>query len=79
MSRLFLLFAPVLLLSACAPKSVAISVPPAERFQPVLEPKVPEGSTDADVAGYLIALVKALRESNAKLAWLGDWAEGVTE
>jgi hypothetical protein len=40
---------------------------------------VPEGSTDADVAGYLIDLVTALRAANGKLAWLGDWAEGVTE
>lgn len=69
----------MLSLSACAPKSVAISVPPAERFQPVLEPKVPEGSTDADVAGYLIDLVAALRAANGKLAWLEDWAEGVSD
>jgi hypothetical protein len=88
MSRISLLFAPLLLVSACGQKPVEIAVPPPERFAPVAEPKVPAGEADCDgepcisdrqAASYIIALIDALRTANNKLAWLGDWRAGVTE
>lgn len=52
-----------------------IAAPPPERFAPVAEPAIPAGDTDAEVAGYLIDLVSALREANDRLAWLRDWRD----
>lgn len=73
------LLAPLSLLcsAACANKSVELAVPPPERFAPVAEPAVPEGNTDREVAGFIVELVTALREANARLLWLKDWSEGV--
>lgn len=74
-----LLFPALLLLCSCGPKAIEIAAPPAERFEPVAEPTVPEGDTDAEVASFIIELVKALRESNGKLEWLRDWRNGVMD
>lgn len=54
-------------------------VPPAERFAPVPEPRVPDGNTDAEAAGFIISLVKALREANARLEWLRDWRNEISD
>lgn len=43
------------------------------------EPALPAGDSDAEVAGYLVDLVTALRRANERLQWLRDWREGVTE
>ena len=79
MRTFFLLCSAGLLLCSCGPKAVEIAAPPVERFEQVAEPKVPAGDTDAEVAGYLIDLVTALREANLRLSWLADWREGVTD
>jgi len=79
MKPLSLLALPLALLSmSCGDKQPVISAPAPSRFEPVAEPAVPAGDTDADVSGYIGALVDALRAANAKLLWLGDWQRAVT-
>jgi hypothetical protein len=75
LSRLTLL-APFAL-AACGQPQPVHSTPPPEWTQPVAEPAVPEGSTDADVADYLIRLREAFMEANARLKRLDDWREGL--
>lgn len=36
-------------------------------------PAPPAGNSDAEVAGLISAYDRALREANARLAWLGVW------
>lgn len=64
-------------LTACGPTTPVISTPPPERFTPVAEPAVPAGDSDAEVSGYIVSLIDALRKANGELLWLDDWRKGV--
>lgn len=66
-----------LLLTACGQPTPVISTPPPEWTEPVAEPPVPAGDSDAEVASYIIALHDALTAANNRLLRLKDWAEGV--
>jgi len=74
------LLAPLLglCLQACGPTQPVISTPPPERFSQVAEPPIPAGDSDAEVSGYIVSLIDALRKANGELAWLDDWRKGVT-
>lgn len=67
----------LLLLSACNQPAPAISTPPAECVRTVPEPAVPATATDESVAGYIVALVDALRTGNNRLRCVADWRDGV--
>ena len=80
MKRAFLLVLPcALFLTSCADKQVRIATPPVERFEPVAEPPVPAGDTDAEVADYIKRLVAWGRAQRDKLAWLRDWRTEVSD
>ena len=49
------------------------------RFSQVDELAIPAGDTDAEVSGYIVALIDALKVANRKLARLEDWRNGVTK
>lgn len=74
-----LLFLAPLALAACGQPQPVHSTPPPEWTQPVAEPAVPEGSTDADVADYLIRLREAFVEANARLLRLDRWRAKLSE
>lgn len=69
----------LLCLPSCAAKQVRIATPPIERFQPIAEPGVPKGDTDAEVAGYIVRLIDWGRANAGKLEWLQDWRSEVTD
>jgi hypothetical protein len=80
MKRAFLLALPCALFCvSCGPKPVEIAVPPVERFEPIPEPEVPAGDSDAEVADYIKRLVLWGRGLTGQIVWLRDWREGVTE
>lgn len=66
-----------LLLASCGNPAPVISTPPAECVQIVPEPAVPDTADDASVAGYIVALVDALRTGNNRLQCVADWRDGV--
>jgi len=75
---LFASIAP-LALAACGQSASVISTPPPAWTQPVAEPAVPADDSDASVAEYIIGLVEAIREANARLKRLDDWREGLPD
>jgi len=38
---------------------------------------VPEGTTDADVAGFIVSLADAGNNCRNAVAWLRDWSAGL--
>jgi hypothetical protein len=70
----------------CGTDRPTITLPPAEKLEPVAFPTIPVGEascegqpclSDREAAVLIADLSKALDTANAKLLWLGDWARGL--
>lgn len=68
-----------LFLTACTSvRPATVTTPPAERLTCAAEPLAPANASDIEAARYIVALRGAWVDCSDAVAWLRDWARGVS-